>query len=96
MKISIKTTAFIHAQRSYGGKYEFTVFQSDVSGYGYFLVCKKEIEVTADIDDNFSIDAAEIASLKEQKKKIQAEANKKIVEIEERIQSLLCIEYKEI
>ena len=51
--------------------------------------------VTVELADDKEIKAGLIESLKESKKKIQAEAEKNITEIDAQIQSLLAIEYKE-
>ena len=50
--------------------------------------------VTVEIADDKEIKAGLIESLKDEKKKIQADAEKSITEIDAQIQSLLAIEYK--
>ena len=50
--------------------------------------------VTVEIADENEIKAGLVDSLKEAKKKIQADAEKSITEIDAQIQSLLAIEYK--
>ena len=50
--------------------------------------------VTVEIADDKEIKAGLIESLKDAKKKIQADAEKSITEIDAQIQSLLAIEYK--
>ena len=50
--------------------------------------------VTVEIADEKEIKAGLVESLKEAKKKIQADAEKNITEIDAQIQSLLAIEYR--
>ena len=50
--------------------------------------------VTVEIADDKEVKAGLVESLKEEKKKIQADAEKSITEIDAQIQSLLAIEYK--
>ena len=50
--------------------------------------------VTVEIADEKEINSKLVESLKEAKKKIQADAEKSITEIDAQIQSLLAIEYK--
>ena len=94
MKQEFPATVFINASRSYDGTVCFHAHFCDMSEYGYFLVEKKQITVEADIPDDFNIDAIEIDALKKEKTRIQAEAQNKLTKIEERIQSLLCLEHK--
>lgn len=86
---------FIHAEKGMNGETIFKPFMCDMSQYGYtYLGIKKTVFVEFELDDNFDITAAEIKSLRDQQKKIQAESQRQVVEIEERIQSMLAIEYK--
>ena len=75
-------------------EYKYSVFSSDMSACGYIPILAKEIEVTFDIPDGFDPVNAHIDTLKEEKQKIAAEAQVKMNNLEEQIQSLLCIEDK--
>lgn len=65
-------------------------FVDDKLPEGWIKVGSVEVIVT--MFDNKKINKAQIATLREMKKTVQAEAQKKITEIEQQIQSLLAIE----
>lgn len=90
-----KMTAHLHAQRSYDGSISFTVASCDLGNCGYTKIMEKEIDIEFDVPENFDLTEKEIAALKEQKKRVQAEAQREITRIEEMIQSLQAIEYKD-
>lgn len=95
MKHTATTTQFVHADRDHEGNVSFKVLGCDMSEYGYtFLGIKKEVTVEFEIPDDFNFTEEEIKNLRDYQKKIQAEAQRQVVEIEERIQSMLAIEYK--
>ena len=95
MKHKIKQTAFVHAKKDYvKGGHNLVLYFSDMSQYGYIFIGEVEVSVDFDLPDNFSFTQAEIDVLRKEQKHIQAEAQNKITRIEEKIQSLLCIEHK--
>jgi len=96
MKHTIKSTMFVHAQKSYFGEEEFklSLLACDMSKYGFILIGEVEVSVDYDLPDNFNYTQAGIDSLRKKQKRIQAEAQNNITRIEEQIQSLLCIEHK--
>ena len=96
MKHTIKKTMFVHAQKSYFGEEEFmlNLMSCDMSQFGYIFIGEVEVSVNYDLPDNFNYTQAEIDVLRKEQKRIQAEAQNKITRIEEKIQSLLCIEHK--
>ena len=96
MKHTIKSTMFVHAQKSYFGEEEFnlSLLACDMSEYGYIFIGEVEVSVNYDLPDNFNITQLEIDSLRKEQKRIQAEAQNNITRLEEKIQSLLCIEHK--
>ena len=96
MKHTIKKTMFVHAEKAYFGEEEFklSLMACDMSKYGYIFIGEVEVSVNYDLPDNFNYTQAEIDSLRKEQKRIQAEAQKNITRIEEKIQSLLCIEHK--
>lgn len=95
MKHNIEITMHIHAKRRYSGEVAYEAFQADMSNYGYTKIMEVPVLFDFEIPDDFSLVQAEIESLKEQKKIVQATAQMKITQLEEQIQSLQCIEYKE-
>lgn len=96
MKHTATTTQFVHAEKDYEGNVRFKVLGADMSEYGYtFLGITKEVTVEFEVPDDFNLTAEEIKSLRAHQKKIQAEAQRQVLEIEERIQSMLAIEHKE-
>ena len=96
MKHTIKSTMFVHARKSYFGEEEFklNLMACDMSNYGYVCIGEVEVSVDYDLPDNFNYTQAEIDVLRKEQKRIQAEAQNNITRIEEKIQSLLCIEHK--
>ena len=71
-----------------------TIFQTDMSEYGYILVSYKDVEITMDIPEGYDKNTAHIDSLKAEKQKIAGDAQLKMNNLEEQIQSLLAIEDK--
>ena len=96
MKHTIKKTMFVHAEKAYFGEEEFnlSLLACDMSQYGFILIGEVEVSVDYDLPDNFNFTQAEIDVLRKEQKRIQAEAQNNITRIEEKIQSLLCIEHK--
>ena len=95
MKHKIKQTAFVHAEKDcVKGGHNLVLYYSDMSQYGYIFIGEVEVSVDFDLPDNFSFTQAEIDVLRKEQKRIQAEAQNKVTRIEEKIQSLLCIEHK--
>ncbi len=95
MKHTEEITVYIHAQRNYKDEIKFSVIGCDMSQYGYVLLETKNVTVEFNIADDFSLDAAEIKAMRAEQKRIQAEAQMLVTRLEDRIQSLLCIEHKE-
>jgi hypothetical protein len=93
MKVTMKTMVFY-----YKSEYVQTprYFMSDIPHHQHSpdFVMVREIEVEADIPDDFDPRPQQIAALRGQKEKLQAEAQLKINNIDEQIQKLLCLEYK--
>ena len=96
MKHTAEITVYIHAQRDYiSGGARFSAIGCDMSGCGGFtLIEKKNVTVDFDIADDFNLDAEEIKSMRAEQKRIQAEAQFHVTQLEDRIQRLLCIEHK--
>lgn len=95
MKQQFEITAYIQAQRTYDGQVSLKALTVNMSEYGYTPVLEQTVTFEADIPDDFDIVSAEIDQLQKTKKKIQADAQLQVTQIEERIQSLQCLEYKE-
>ena len=94
MKRTVTQKFHIHAEKSYCGEVSFKLFMIDMSEYGYVCIGEFEKDIEFDVPDNFSFEFEEIKSLREQKKKVQAQAQSMIDQIDEKIQRLLCIEHK--
>lgn len=94
MKHSAEIMVYIHAQRAFDGEIKFSAIGCDMSEYGYTLLQTQNISIGFDVPDDFNLDAEEIKSLRAEQKKIQAEAQRRLTQIEERIQSLQSLEYK--
>lgn len=89
----MKVQVFIHANyNEYDKEYHFEPWRSDMTGYAGSLVETQEIEFTPPPRD--VLVNGTIAEYREQQKKIRAEAESKINVLEQRINDLLCIEYK--
>ena len=90
----IKVKAFVHASLSeYAeGGVRYTVFSVDMSDNSYILV--EEIEVEIERPAYETIVNGTVTALRKLQKNKLAEAQSEVNKIEERIQSLLCIENK--
>ena len=95
MKHTAEITVYIHAQRDYvTSGVRFSACGCDMSEYGYTLIETQDLKVEFDIADDFNLDAEEIKAMRAEQKRIKAEAQMRVTRLEERIQSLLCIEHK--
>lgn len=96
MKVTIK--GILHWEQSaYSEEPVFAINSHDMtkmSDVHRTYVAIKPVEVEFDIPDNFDPREGIIFGLREQKKKVIADAQLKATQIEERIQRLLAIEYK--
>ena len=92
MKVTI--TGWIHATRNEWEKeysYRFTGYEHG-EDIGYINVCPHEFEF--ELPDGFNPVPAEIKALRIERARILAEAQAKAVRLDERIATLLAIEYK--
>ena len=96
MKHIKQINLFLHVRMDWRNEPEYNAYQTDMSGDNYFgsLVTKKTVDVEFDIPDGFNVNDELVKTLRKQQKTIQADAQMKLTQIEERIQSLLCIEHK--
>lgn len=96
MKIHVPIILYLHTNQKYGSdEYQYSIHVCDMSQYGFsFTGVKKEVTIEFDLPDEFDPRLAEVESLKREKTKILAESQMKANQIEERIQSLLCLECK--
>lgn len=97
--MKVKIHAFIIAEHSgefepETGRYEertrFKAWPCDASGEDKVLICEQEIEV--DVPDGFDIRPSLVANLEEEKRKAAADYQKRVTELNAKIQSLLAIE----
>lgn len=97
MKVTV--TGILHMyQTTWNAAPSYRIFSSDMSSCSdknTTYVPIKPVESEFEIPDDFDPRPAIVASLREQKKSILADAHVKAVAIEERIQSILCLEFKE-
>ena len=74
----------------------FQLMLCDMSEYGFIYTgIRKTVEVSMDIPEDFDPTLAAINSLKREKEIVLADAQRKATRLEERIQQLQCIEYKQ-
>ena len=89
MKITVNK--FVHvAVDGPVDSYKFNFFDCDMSGYGHIPI--NEQEITFEVPDDFNPVPLQINALKEAQAKVRAEAESKIVALDEKIQKLLAIE----
>ena len=88
MKNQIEATIFIHAPRFTD---QHMCFTSDMSEHGYILLGYQTVLV--DVPDTNPIDA-KLAMLNKQVAIVQAESAAKLQVLNDRINSLMCIEHK--
>ena len=96
MKHIKQINLFLHVRMDWRNEPEYNAYQTDMSDDEYFgpLVTKETVNVEFDIPDDFNVNDELVKTLRKQQKTIQADAQMKLTQIEERIQSLLCIEHK--
>jgi len=92
----IQITTLLHMQAPAYGETEptFRLYPFDMSRHGCALIGERTVEV--DVPEEFDPKPALINALREEQAEIRAEAQGKVNRIEERIQSLLCLENKAV
>lgn len=89
-----KMTVFVHLSNSqWGAGTEYSLFNLDMTDYGYTLVATSEIEFEEPSRND--VVAGLVRGLRHEQQEIKAEAQSKVNRLQERIDSLLCLEYKE-
>ncbi len=97
MKHTITQAMFVHAEKDYGtGGHKLLLKICDMSEYGYIFLGEVEVSVDYELPDDFNFTQCQIDALRKEQKRILAESQKKVTEIEEQIQKMLCIEHKEV
>ena len=97
MKHTITQAMFVHAEKRYGEDgYKLALKICDMSQYGYVFLGEVEVSANYELPDDFNFTKCEIDLLRKEQKRILAESQKKVTEIEEQIQKMLCIEHKEV
>ena len=91
--MKIKTTVHIfHSKYSWENKGEYLVFYAKVDDDEYrTYVGAQEIEI--EVPDDYDPRAGKIAALERKKKKVMADYQKTVAEINEKISKLQAIEY---
>lgn len=91
----MKLTCYIHAKYDeYEKKYDFNLWSRDMSAYDSAGAFVGTHEFAFDAPPHKVLVNGTIAQYRKEQKKILAEAEAKRVELERRINELLCIEYK--
>lgn len=91
MKVTIK--GYVTCQQyAWDDKPTFSFYSFDPTGYDESIVKVMEHEFEVEVPDNFDPRPGQIAALKAKKERVQAEFSKRVMEIDEQINSLLAIE----
>lgn len=88
MKVTIKGH-ITHTKYSWDDKPTYSFYPFDASDEHTVNVMEHEFEV--EVPENFDPRPGKIAALKEKKEKVQAEFSKRVMEIDDQINSLLAI-----
>lgn len=83
--------AFIHYEQDFKGQPLFTIFPFDMSSCGKVMVETQDIEIT--IPDDFNPITAQVDLLKAEREKVRAELGKRLMQIDDAIAKLTCIDY---
>lgn len=94
MKHHFTTNIFIQSSTDYQGNRVVVANICDMSDYGYTPIDTIQVSSEYELPDDFNFTQAEIESLQNQKQKIQAAANVALHRIDEKIQTLRCLEHK--
>lgn len=86
------TTVYTHYCISSWSAGEIRTYDCDMTGETYILLAQTDLSVK--IPAQKDIKETVIKALEEEKKKQMADHHKKLCEIQEKIDSLLCLEYK--
>ena len=90
MKIEI--TGHIHWRKArYQKEEEYQFFQTDMSQYGYVVVCPTTLEL--EIPDDFDPVKGQVEVLKKERARIHAEFQSRVNEIDDALSKLLCLEF---
>lgn len=91
-KIKIKAYVFAKLHDWGDDEVSYYVFSFEASNQGYILL--EEIEIETDRPSRESLVNGTVAALRELQSKKRADAERECTQIDERIQSLLCLENK--
>ena len=91
--MKIKCTLHARAEKYAEGGFSFTVFsQDDMTSCGYVACDTVEVEF-AEPPREVLVNGA-VAAYRKEQERIRAEAQSKVMRLDEEIQKLICIEYK--
>ncbi|CNE10384.1 hypothetical protein [Yersinia kristensenii] len=94
--LQITTTLYIHVNPHPSSKdNRFVIHSCDMSQIvpAYTLLDTREITIDFNEPDPFEIISKQVDSLRSQKEQIAAESHRKLSQIDDQIQALLCIEH---
>ena len=94
MKTITKKHTFFLGAYKLGGEYVYEVNPCDMTDFGTTTVETREFDISMDVPSGYDPVNGHIDALKEEKQKIAAKAQVEMNNLEEQIQSLLCIEDK--
>jgi hypothetical protein len=98
MKVEIKGWITLETGRWVDGGKQYSIYplqMNDMTCEGRQYIPIREESFTVEIPDDFDPRPQIVATLREQKQQILADAHVKAEAIEEQIQQMLCLEYKE-
>ena len=89
MKVSIK--GYVTYSETWDNRPSYSFYTFDPTDYSNLIIVM-EHTFEVEVPDNFDPRPGQIAALKAQKEKVQAEFSKRVMELDEQINSLLAIE----
>lgn len=93
MKVTVKGVLHWH-KYTYQEHGDYQIWSNDMSSCGPEYAPIQPVECSFEIPDDFDPVPGQIAALRAKKQEILAETQLKVNNLEEQIQSLLCIEHK--
>lgn len=90
--VQITLKGFVH-KRKYGEGFSF--YQCDMSEYGDILIGPHTLEFSYDLPDEWNETAARVDILNKQKDVLAFEFNRRVMQINEEISKLQCLEFDE-
>lgn len=95
---TLKATLYVYAKEGFDKQVEFTTLTCEAENVTFWgaLVHQQDIEIALPAINKSDLIHAQINALKEKQEKVLATAQREVSQIEDHIQSLLCIEGKPV